>query len=57
MKQLKSIQNPSEDERQKLFEVQKWLLVNRAPQFAGKTRRRKNKKVKKSKKSLRRKRN
>jgi hypothetical protein len=57
-KQLRMIRNPSDDEKQKLHDVQKWLLVNQAPQFAGRTRRRKNKKLhKKLKKSLRRKRN
>lgn len=41
VKQLRAIRKPSDDERERLYEAEKWLLVNNAPQFAGKTRRRK----------------
>jgi hypothetical protein len=54
MKQLRSIRNPSEEERERLHEVERWLLLNNAPQFAGKTRRRKHRSRKHRKKHSRR---
>ena len=52
-RQLRAIPKPSESEKKKLEEVEKWLLTNNKPTYAG-TRRRKGKKSHRRKRHTRR---